>query len=145
MADLQDSVGHLIQEIPVMGYHENHALITRQIVLQPVNHRFIQMVGRLVQKQHIKIRRQDLRHRHFSPLAPGKGIHPSLKIADAELCQIALNDPVRCPCLIQRIGRNRRILRKIRILSQISDPQTVLLHNLPAIRFLHPGNNFQQG
>ena len=51
--DFNDPVCHTVQEIPIMGNHYQCALPFLQIILQPVRHAVIQMVGRLVQYKYV--------------------------------------------------------------------------------------------
>ena len=53
MADLQNFVGDTIQKIAVVGHHENDTLKPDQKILQPGYHLIVQMVGRLIQDQHV--------------------------------------------------------------------------------------------
>ena len=69
-ADLQDPVGDLVQEVAVMGHHEYHAPVLPQVLFQPDDHLLIQMIGRLVKQQNVKIRGQHFSHSHLPSLPP---------------------------------------------------------------------------
>ena len=53
--NLKNPVSHPVQEKPVMGNNQHPAGVILQKSLQPLNHAYIQMVGRLVQKQKIRL------------------------------------------------------------------------------------------
>ena len=127
-----------------MCNHHQHSLISFQIFLQPVDHPFIQVVGRLVQQQYIKIPRQHLRQRKLSPLSSRKILHLLLRHFDSKLRRITLHQPVLISIPVQRIRRYRSTLRKMWILRKISNLQPILPDNLPLIRLLLPRNHPQQ-
>ena len=121
-----------------MCNHHQHSLISFQIFLQPVDHPFIQVVGRLVQQQYIKIPRQHLRQRKLSPLSSREILHLLLRHFDSKLRHITLHQPVLISIPAQHIRSHRSPLRKMRILWQISNLQSILPNNLSLIRFLLP-------
>ena len=55
----------LVQEVTVMGYHDNGVFKVDQEFLQPFDGVQVQMVGRLVQKQDIRISEKRLRQQDF--------------------------------------------------------------------------------
>ena len=67
--DLPNRIRHLVQEITVMRNHHDRALITRQLLLQPLDHLMIQVVGRLIQDQNIGRRQQSRCQRCPLPLS----------------------------------------------------------------------------
>ena len=60
VVDIGNLGADLIQEITVMGYHDNGILEVDQEFLQPCDRIQIQMVGRLVEKQDVRITEQCL-------------------------------------------------------------------------------------
>ena len=67
----ENAVYHTVQEITVMRNHDHNAFKPVQIILQPGYHLVIQMVGRLVQKQHITGIHQSPCQCHPFLLSPG--------------------------------------------------------------------------
>ncbi len=61
---LHDAGGHVVQKRAVVGDGDDGALELNQQALQPFNRVQVQMVGRLVQQQHIGLRHQRLRQRY---------------------------------------------------------------------------------
>ena len=55
-----------------MGYDEDSTGIIEQISFQPGNGIHIQMVGRLVQKNQVRMRKQELTQSHTGLLTTGK-------------------------------------------------------------------------
>ena len=55
---LTHAVAHVIHEVPVMANQQHRAPIGAEIILQPGNGLQVQMVGRLVQQQQIRLRQQ---------------------------------------------------------------------------------------
>ena len=66
--DLPNRIRHLVQEITVMRDHHDRALVTRQLLLQPLDHLVIQMVGGLIKNQNIGRRQQSRCQRCSLPL-----------------------------------------------------------------------------
>ena len=55
-----------------MSHHQQRSPVRLQILLQPLDHLTVQVVGGLVHEQHVKILRQHLRQGHPPSLAPGE-------------------------------------------------------------------------
>ena len=89
-AQLRDVVHHPLQKIAVMGHHHQPALEPAEPVLQPRGHLRVQVVGRLVQHQHIRRVDQRRRQRHPLPLSAGEGPHLLLIVRQAQLVEHGL-------------------------------------------------------
>ena len=83
-AQLRDMIHHPFQKIPVMGHHHQSALEPAEPVLQPRGHLRVQMVGRLIQNQHIRRMDQRRRQSHPLPLSAGKGSHLLLVVRQSQ-------------------------------------------------------------
>ena len=68
-----------VQKIAVMRYDHNRSLIVHQKSLQPPDRFHIQMVGRLVQKQDVRLCHKELPQRHARLLTSGKLAHLPVK------------------------------------------------------------------
>ena len=171
---LHDARTHRIQKGPVVADRHHAALEPVQQILQPQNRIHIQMVGRLVQQQHIRPRHQRLCQRYplarpagqrthlriawqmqslqrlFHPLLPG----PPIQGFDAALkriqgmrvrgLQILL---AQCDHFGQaRARRFKYSMRSVqhRLLRYISDANALLHLQLAIIRMLQPSQNAQQ-
>ena len=67
-----------------MRYHDHGSLKTVQIILQPLQHRLIQMVCRLVKQKNVKIPGKRPCKRCFLLLSSGKMLHLLLIIRKTE-------------------------------------------------------------
>ena len=54
----QDPSGYVVQEVAVVGNGDDRALVLPQVFLEPEDALGIQMVGRLVQQQHVRLLKQ---------------------------------------------------------------------------------------
>ena len=88
--ELRDVVHHPLQEVPVMGHHDQAALEPAEPVLQPGYHLAVQMVGGLVQNQHVRRVDQGRRQGHPLPLAAGERPHLLGKVCDPQPVQHGL-------------------------------------------------------
>jgi len=65
----------LVEEVTVMGHHDYRILKINQELFQPCNGIQVQMVGRLVQKQYIRIAEQGLGQQHLYLLGAQQAAH----------------------------------------------------------------------
>ena len=147
LVDLRDPVGHTVQKIPVVRYHDQHALPFFQIILQPVRHIVVQMVGGLVQQKDIRRRQERRDQRQPLSLAAGKLAGGLGKIPDPKpghhRLRVAFNDP---PVLLRHIARQHAVqaghLRgKFRMLGEVADHRMIGRRNGSLIRLLQPGHH----
>ena len=82
--ELRDVVHHPLQKVAVVGHHDEPAPEAAEPVLQPGDHGGIQVVGGLVQDQHV--RRVDKGRRQGQALAlpAGEGPHLPLKVREPQ-------------------------------------------------------------
>ena len=133
-----------------MRDHDQRAAVTLQLILQPLDHLVVQMVGRLVQDQKIAGRQQRRCQRSSLPLPARKRIRHYGRIFDAQFfqhrCRFALDVPeflvlfYVADHILQDapLGVKNRILRKIRDLEPVSP------YDLPFIRFQRAGHDCEQ-
>ena len=75
VVQLDNLPGHPVQEIPVVG-HDNHgAFIIEQVGLQPGDGLHVQMVGRLVEQDDVRLGQQQLSEGHTGLLASRQGVN----------------------------------------------------------------------
>ena len=148
MANLQDLVGYLIKKITVMSNHDHNALKPVEVILQPGHHLIVQMVGRLVQDQHIGRIHKGAGKGNLFLLAAGKLLHQGVMLSDAKLVQnipcLTLGTPVLLPFTVRHIILHNGSLWKIRHLGQIGDPKPVLRNYLSLIGLFFPCNDLKQ-
>ena len=70
--DLQDPLGHVVQEVPVVGDGQDRARVVRQVLLQPQHALRVEVVGGLVEQQQVGLAQQQLAQRHPAALATGQ-------------------------------------------------------------------------
>ena len=148
--DLPDGGRHFVQKVAVVGDHHQRAAIALQLVLQPLDHLVVQMVGRLVQDQQIAWRQQCCCQGCSLALPAGQGLRHHGRILDAQLfqhrCRFALDIPeflilfYIADHILQDapLGVKNRILRKIRDLEPVSP------YDLPLVRFQCAGHDREQ-
>ena len=73
-----------------MGHHDEAALEPAEPVLQPGYHLAVQVVGGLVQNQHVRRVDEGRRQGHPLPLSAGEGAHLLGEIRDAQPVQHGL-------------------------------------------------------
>ena len=84
-----------------MGYHDHRVLKIDQELLQPGDGVQIQMVGRLVEQQDVRVAKQSLGQQHLHLLGAGQGIHlgvVELRL-DAQAVQQVLGVGLRLPAV----------------------------------------------
>ena len=65
----------VVEEVAVVGYHDDRAEVLGQEVLQPCDGVNIQMVGRLVHEDDVRIPEQRLRQQDLHLLVAGQVCH----------------------------------------------------------------------
>ena len=61
LADFKNAADNLVQELPVMGDKQDRARVTLQIILEPQERLQIEMVGRFIQHQQIRLLHEEPR------------------------------------------------------------------------------------
>ena len=148
MTDLQNFIGNFVKEITIMRNHDHNAFKAVQIILQPGYHLVIQMVGRLIQNQHIRRVYQSSGQSDTLLLSTRKLLHRDIMFCNPQLIQnisgLTFRAPVLLPFPISHIVLYNGTFWKIRHLRQISDTKTILGNHLSLISLLFPCNDFQQ-
>ena len=91
--ELQDPLGHVVEEVPVVGHQHDGAVVALQVGLQPVHRLGVQVVGGLVEQQQVGLLQQQAAQGHPALLAAGQvrhggvpggaaqGVHRHLEVA----------------------------------------------------------------
>ena len=69
---LEDMGGNAVKEIAVMGDNQHPAAVILQEAFQPLDHLDVQVVGRLIQKEEIRLPQQGLGQADAGLLSPGE-------------------------------------------------------------------------
>ena len=67
--ELEDPARHVVEEVAVVGDRDDGALELGQVALQPPDALGVEVVGRLVEQQHVGLLQQQPAERHAAPLA----------------------------------------------------------------------------
>ncbi len=131
-----------------MGDHDHGTFSTAQLILQPVGHGIVQMVGRLVQQQDL---RRGQQHRYqCQTLALSAGQLPAglVKFRNAQFRQhafgICLNGSgVFLHAVAPQYCLQYRLLRReLRVLGQIAHQAVICLDHSAVIGLLQSRNDF---
>ncbi len=82
--ELEDPLGHVVEEVAVVGYRDDGAGIFLEIALEPGNRFRIQMVGGFVEQQHVGRGQQQLAQRHAALLATGELADDGIPVGQAQ-------------------------------------------------------------
>ncbi|OPZ57390.1 MAG: hypothetical protein BWY87_01642 [Deltaproteobacteria bacterium ADurb.Bin510] len=86
--DLDDAVDRAVHEVAVVAGHEQRALVFgREPVLEPDDRLDVQVVGGLVEQQHVGVERQDLSQRDAHLPAAAEGFDRSVVVGNAQAGQ----------------------------------------------------------
>ena len=108
--NLQDLATHPIQEIAIMRHHQDTDRRTAQVILQPFRHLQIQVVGRLIQDDQLRVGDQDIRQGHPLQLPTRELFDTLIKIMDLQLSQDLLRPLLVIPSL-QAIHTGQQLLQ----------------------------------
>ena len=70
--ELEDPLGHVVQEVPVVGDRDDRAGVLRQVLLQPQHALGVEVVGGLVEQQQVGLLQQQLAQRDPAALTTGE-------------------------------------------------------------------------
>ena len=78
---------YLVEEMPVVGYNDNGVFKIQQEILQPADSRQVQVVGRLVQLQDVRIAEKRLGKQYLDFKVGGKlrHFHIMILVGNAQL------------------------------------------------------------
>ena len=149
-AQFRDVVHHPLQKVAVMGHHHQPALEPAEPVLQPGSHLRVQMVGGLIQNQHIRRVDQRRRQRHPLPLSAGERAHPLLVVRQAQLiehgfCLVLVQLPEFLWKMQKYLLQNRGVILHGRILLQKAHLHIGIPGDGPGIGLQLSGQDLQKG
>ena len=70
--DFDGTIGYIINKCPIVTNQHHRITMIRQKSFQPLNTLYVQMVGRLIQQQHIRTLQQQLCQLYTHPPSPAK-------------------------------------------------------------------------
>ena len=73
--DLADPLGHVVEEVPVVGHGEHGAGVLGEVLLEPEHALGVEVVGGLVEEQQVGLLQQELAERDAALLTAGEHRH----------------------------------------------------------------------
>ena len=70
--ELEDPAGDVVEEVAIVGDGHDRALVLGEVALQPADRLGVEVVGRLVEQQQVRLGQQQPRERDPPPLAAGE-------------------------------------------------------------------------
>ncbi len=95
--DFQDPSGDVVEKIAIVGHHHDGAVVILEEPLQPCHRLGVQMVGGLVQQQHVRMFQQQPAERHPPPFAAGQRRHVGIAGRTAQRVHRHLQGPLQLP------------------------------------------------
>ncbi len=97
--ELQDPLAHVVEEVAVVGNGDYRSLILLQVLFQPVDALGIEVVGRLVEQQHIGLLQEQTAEGHAAALTTGEVGNGQVALRAAQCCHGAVELGIHVPCV----------------------------------------------
>ena len=98
LVHLEDAVADVVQEIAVMGHHQQGHTATLQVVLQPLDHVDVEVVGRLVENEHLGVVDEQSCQGNALHLTTAQLLDWLIIVSYLELCENLLKALLIVPC-----------------------------------------------
>ena len=139
-----------LQEIPVVGHHDQRPLPGAQIVFQPEHHVVVQVVGWLVQNQHVAGAGQHRRQGHPAALPAGEVSHALLEPGYSQTVEDGSGLILRQRAVgviqpQQHLLQYGALPLKHRVLGQVLHPHAGVQAYRPPVRLLRPRQQAEEG
>ena len=150
LIELDDTVADLIEEVAVMGNHQQRSLVALEVVLEPFGHRAVEMIRRLVEDQQIGGAEQGTCERHTLLLSARELPDLPAEVVLTELRQKLLCFRLEVPdmlvaFIIMQDRLEDGILRvEGRGLREETDLELTAHRHTALIRLLEPRNDAEQ-
>ena len=143
---LKDDRAHTVQEETVVGHHEQGAMASSQVALQPLYHLQIQMVGRLVENDEVWLRQQHVSQCHTLLLTATQLPHLLLQVPDLQLRQhlLGLQHLFLLPLMIETGVEHGLVRVELGRLLQEAHLQVTTEHDVAAVVTLLAGKDGEQ-
>ena len=147
---LHQSVGDPLQEVAVVGDHDQGALEGAEVVLQPGNHAAVQVVGGLVQDEDVAAADQGGAQGHPLPLAAGELPHRLVEHWHPQPGEDGLGLVLgHRPCLVREAGKDllQHGVGRVEVgeLGQVVQAHVGVPAHRAAVGLLRPRKDAQQG
>ena len=95
--ELQDPLAHVVEEVAVVGDGDDRALILLQVLLQPVDALGVEVVGGLVEQEHVGLGQEQAAQGHTAALTTGEVGHGAVARGTMEGAHRTLQARVHVP------------------------------------------------
>ena len=136
---LQDPLGDVVEEVTVVRHHDKRALELLEEGLNPGYRLRVQVIGRLVEQEHVRIGDEQTAHRHAALLAAGKLPRQRVRIRAAQglHCQLHLVLQVPQVVGVDDFLQSRHLLLRAGLVQTAAEVLILLEHGLGAGHALH--------
>ena len=97
--ELKNPFAHIVEEVAVVSNGDNRSLILLQVLLQPVDALSVQVVGRLVEQQHVRLLQQQTAESYAATLATRKVGDRKVALRTTQGCHRTVELRVHVPCV----------------------------------------------
>ena len=136
----------MVEEIAVVGHHEQRQARAAEIALEPHRHVEVEVVGRLVEDEEVGLRQQCPRQCHAFLLAAAQLPHGLRQVADAQL-----GEHLSCPQrpFFAGIGAKAGVEHlliglEMGLLLEVAQPDVVVEHDATVVVTLVTGDDLEQ-
>jgi len=98
--EFEDPAGHMVEEVTVVGDGDDGALVLLQVALQPLDALGIEVVGRLVEEQDVRLLKQQTAEGHTTAFASREVAHGGVAIGTVEGIHGAFQLAVEFPSVV---------------------------------------------
>ena len=95
----QNPLGDIVKEVAVVGHSNHRSLVLLQMLLQPVDALGIQMVGRLIEQQHVGFLQQQSAQSYTAALTTREILHTPIARRTIQRCHRTIQFRVHIPSI----------------------------------------------
>ena len=146
VVQFEDDAANTVEEESVVGNHQQRAIATLQVSLQPFYHLKVQVVGGLVEYQQVGFRQQHVSQCHTLLLTTAQLSHRLLQVANLQFCQhlLGFQHLLGVPLMIKTCIQHRFLRIELWRLFKHSHLQVATEDNLTAVVSLLACENTEQ-
>ena len=138
IVEFQNGITYLIEEETVVRNHEDGLVATIQITLQPLYHLQVEVIGRLIEHQEVRLIYQHIGECHTLLLSSTQLSHRLVHIGDMQLCEdlLCLEHLFRIILMIEAGFQHAFLWIKLRRLFQIAHLQIASIDDITTLMSL---------
>ncbi len=96
--DLDDLIAHPVKEVPVVCHHEQGDIGPLEIAFQPLDHVDVQVVGRFVKDEHLRLGKDELPEGNPFFLTARQGVHILVEVSEVQPVEQVMDFRGNIPC-----------------------------------------------